>query len=73
MSERIAEFDSCDDALHFAKLKNRLCGSDDFDVCGGIHKPYAVMPRIRYPSNLGNPESAPDFDAGDHNCCDDHD
>jgi hypothetical protein len=60
MSERIAEFDSADDALHFAKMKNRLCGSDDYDVCGGIHKMYAVMPKIQYATNLGDPFSPPD-------------
>lgn len=49
MSGRIAEFDFADDALLFAKMKNRLCGSDDYDVCSGIQKMYAVMPKLRTP------------------------
>lgn len=60
MSERIAEFDEADDALRFAKMKNRLCGSDDFDVCGGVHKMYAVMPRLRYTTSSGRSESPPE-------------
>jgi hypothetical protein len=70
MSERIAEFDSADDALHFAKLKNRLCGSADFDVCGGIHKMYAVMPKIRYATELGDSDEPPDSRALNCEECD---
>ena len=58
MSERIAEFDSADDALMFAKMKNRLCGADDYDVCGGLQKMYAVMPKLRY---YGRDEVYEDF------------
>ena len=61
---RIAEFDSADDAWAFRNLK----GAGDYDVCGGIHKLYAVIPKPRYATNLGNPESPPEsepFDYGD--------
>lgn len=51
MSERIAEFLESDDARRFAKMKG-----DDYTVCGGIHLPYAVMPKILYAGNFGQDE-----------------
>jgi hypothetical protein len=49
MSERIAEFGDLDDANRFRRMK----GAADYDVVAGINLPWAVMPKIRYASNLG--------------------
>jgi hypothetical protein len=57
MSERIAEFLSSDDAWAFRNMKGR----DAYEVVGGITLPWAVMPKIQYATNLGNPESPPDW------------
>lgn len=54
---RIAEFDSADDAWAFLNMK----GKDHYEVCGGIHKMYAVIPKRVYATNLGNPESPPEY------------
>jgi hypothetical protein len=56
MSERIAEFDNADDAWAFRNMKGKL----DYDVCGGIHKMYAVMPKLQYATNLGDSFSPPE-------------
>ena len=61
---RIAEFDSADDAWAFRNLK----GASDYDVCGGIHKLYAVIPKPRYATNLGRTDEPPEsvlFDGDD--------
>lgn len=39
---RIAEFDESDDALRFAKLKG-----EDYTVCAGIQRMWAVRPKSR--------------------------
>lgn len=44
MSDRIAEFDLVDDALMFRNIK----GKDAYTVCGGIHKPWAVIAKRHY-------------------------
>lgn len=56
MSERIAEFESADDAWAFRNMK----GKEDYEVCGGLHMMWAVMPKIRYATNLGRPDEPPE-------------
>ena len=48
MSHRIAEFLELDDAARFRKMK----GANDYDVCGGINLPWAVMPKQTYSTNF---------------------
>ncbi len=66
MSERIAEFIEDSDAMAFMRMKNREAGEDIFTVCGGIHLPLAVMPKIRYATNLGRPNEPAETAAFDN-------
>jgi hypothetical protein len=52
---RVAEFDSADDALRFARMKG-----PDYTVCGGIRFMYAVRPKSRLEIGAGASESPPE-------------
>jgi hypothetical protein len=57
VTRRIAEFEDLDDANRFRRMK----GPADYEVVAGINYHWAVMRKIQYASNLGNPESPPDW------------
>lgn len=56
MSRRIAEFDESDDALRFAKLKG-----EDYTVCAGMDRPWAVRTKMRREMGMGHPEQPSDY------------
>ena len=66
MSRRIAEFDESDDALRFAKMKG-----EDFTVCAGIDRPWAVRTKDVRAFNY-NGETPPDYYYVDPDREDDH-
>ena len=54
-TNRIAEFESSDHALRFAKMLGA-----DYTVCAGIRFPWAVRPKSRREIGMGHPEQPSD-------------
>ena len=56
MTNRIAEFDDSDDALRFAKMKG-----EDYCVCAGVQRMWAVRPLDRATIFPGSGEEPADY------------